>query len=37
LQTSALDPALIAEDLDWRATVSLEEGLKETLRWYKKR
>jgi UDP-glucose 4-epimerase len=37
LQTSALDPALIAEELDWRATVSLEEGLKETLRWYKKR
>ncbi|MHB8643016.1 MAG: NAD-dependent epimerase/dehydratase family protein [Gaiellaceae bacterium] len=37
LQTSALDPALIAEELDWRPTLSLEEGLKETLRWYKKR
>jgi UDP-glucose 4-epimerase len=34
-RTSALDSGLIAERLGWRPRVSLEEGLTETVAWFK--
>jgi UDP-glucose 4-epimerase len=34
-RTSALDSSLIAERLGWRPRVSLEEGLTETVAWFK--
>lgn len=30
----AIDPSLIAADLGWRPAVSLEQGLRKTVRWY---
>ncbi|WP_068116066.1 dTDP-glucose 4,6-dehydratase [Tropicimonas marinistellae] len=30
----AIDPSRIREELGWRATVSLEDGLERTVRWY---
>ncbi|HLH69249.1 MAG TPA: NAD-dependent epimerase/dehydratase family protein [Candidatus Dormibacteraeota bacterium] len=36
-RTSALDPSLIAERLGWRPQVGLEQGLEETVAWFRAR
>jgi UDP-glucose 4-epimerase len=36
-RTSALDPSLIAERLGWRPQISLEQGLEETVAWFRAR
>jgi dTDP-glucose 4,6-dehydratase len=33
-QRYAIDPTRIREELDWRPSVTLEEGLEKTVRWY---
>ena len=30
----AIDPARIREDLGWRPSVTVEEGLRKTVEWY---
>jgi UDP-glucose 4-epimerase len=36
-RTSALDSSLIAERLGWRPRVELEDGLEETVAWFRER